>query len=904
MQKILCVLVLLVTYLSSFSTDKKDTSSLNLRAGIYDHGNNTYTLRWATNDKTLNTAPRVLGIGSSTLAGYLLTYPDRLGDKIATWLSSNTSNPVWINLAVGGYSSTNLMPTADGGNAGTNIDSAINSNPDFIFISLPTNDVGNGLSNIQILHNFRKLDTIALNKGIPVFWETTQPRNTYTTAQQTQLKVLADSIRAVWPQRYVEGFSNTVEVPATTDALIKTGYGAGDGVHLNTSGNQQIADSLFARWKSYFQPITGVAGYIIETSTDGITWSQLDAVTDPTLVKKTYTNTATTVSYYRVKAQYTDLTFSAYSNIVTLFSSDTTTVPVNRGGTANRILVDFGGDGINTVLPNGTAQGQPTASPDVNGNYWNNWYGSGGAAGFRDGATLRNLIATNDSTSGITMKIIGQPDGTYNTSATTRGINFNGFTTSVRDYPVTALSDNMFLHNSINPNGVILHINGLTRTKTYRFKLWGARVDNATTPRILETRLGSQTWTNAKTVETRYTTSDVPNYDRAIIYDSISGIDSLDIYMRVGTGSTFASLSLLDINMTNNLTIDTLPLCEGTSVSLTSKLTSTSYQWQLDAGKGYSDIANATSRTFSLNNILIASSGYHYRCKLVNDTSQVYYIIVRSSPTPSLAITTPAFTGCTGQSFTFTATAKGGDSLSYQWLVNNIATSVSNPFTTTQLTNGATIQAVVTSYSTCGNKTASSNIITVALDNTVTPTITISGTLTVPQATNVKMHAVATYTGTGPLYQWMDSTSTHAWRNITDGTDTVLSYIAGKTGDRIRCKLISNAGCTSAPIVYSTPLTFTVSLITAVNPDPVSQYGIRLYPNPVSTVLKLEPLKITDKWETLEIRSMDGKQQYLTKGIRNQTNISVPVTQLEGGTYVLVLRSTGGNVATIKFLKL
>jgi hypothetical protein len=149
----------------------------------------------------------------------------------------------------------------------------------------------------------------------------------------------------------------------------------------------------------------------------------------------------------------------------------------------------------------------------------------------------------------------------------------------------------------------------------------------------------------------------------------------------------------------------------------------------------------------------------------------------------------------------------------------------------------------------------------------------------------------------------MDSTSIHTWQDIIAGTDSALAYLPAKTGDRIRCKLTSNANCASTTVVYSSPLTFTVNLITAVNPDPVSQYGIHLYPNPVSTVLTLEPLKIRDKWEMLEIRGIEGKQ-YITKEIKNQTSVSLVITQLESGTYVLVLRSSVGNVATIKFLKL
>ncbi|SEW36209.1 Por secretion system C-terminal sorting domain-containing protein [Chitinophaga sp. YR573] len=892
MQKYICVLVFWLAYLPVFSQTV-------LNAGVYNNGDNTYTLRWATNDKTLSTGPRVVGLGSSTLAGYLLSYPDRLGDKISIWLNNNTTSPVWINLAVAGYSSTNLMPTAEGGNVGTNIDSALNSNPDFIFISLPTNDIANGLTINQILANFRKLDTMALNRGIPIFWETTQPRNTFTDVQQQQLKTLADSIRVIWPKRYVEGFSNTVDSSASTAAQIKAGYGAGDGVHLNTTGNQQIADSLFARWQSYFTAIQGVAGYVVETSADSSTWTQLDVISDPTLVKKTYTGTG--LQYFRVKALYTNTTYSAYSNTVVLPATASNTTPVNISS-PNRILVDLGGDGMNTVLPNGTPAGQATVSPDAYGDYWNNWFGSGGSSGFRDGAGISKLVTTNNSATTVSMKIVGQPDGTYNSTATTRGINYNGFTVASNDYPATALSDNMFLYNSINPNGVILRITGLTAKKTYSFKLWGARVDNTTTPRIMETRLGSQAWISAKTMETRYSSADTPDYNRAIVYDSITGLDSLDIYMRPGTGSTFTSLSLVDINIINPVTIDTTEVCAGSNLTLSSTLTGTSYQWQQYTGSGYTNISGQTTHTLSLTNIQASSL---YRCKTGTDTSQVFFVTLIVNTTPAVSISTTDSTGCYGNSFVFTANVENaGNSLVYQWLVDGVAAGTNSSTFSGILTDRSTVQVRLTSSNTCITQTVTSNIITVYVDSIVTPTIVIKGPIDLPMSTATQLTATVTHEGTSPLYQWMDSTSTHTWTNISNATTATLSYLPAYTGDKVLCRLTSNAGCLSSATVFSTPLTFTVQLVTAVDPEPAAKYGIRLYPNPVSSVLALAPLKPTDGWASLEIRSVGGKLIYTTTQIKNQTSMSIPVSNLENGVYVVVLRGTNAKVATIKFVKM
>jgi hypothetical protein len=93
-------------------------------------------------------------------------------------------------------------------------------------------------------------------------------------------------------------------------------------------------------------------------------------------------------------------------------------------------------------------------------------------------------------------------------------------------------------------------------------------------------------------------------------------------------------------------------------------------------------------------------------------------------------------------------------------------------------------------------------------------------------------------------------------------------------------------------------------LITAVDPEPASRYGIRLYPNPVSSVLTLAPLKPTDGWSSLEIRNVEGKLVYSTTQIKNQTSMSIPVNNLENGVYIVVLRGKNAKVATIKFVKM
>lgn len=512
-----------------------------LYAGAYDNGDRSYVLRWTTNARSLFLAPRVLGIGSSTLAGYGLNTPDRMGDKINAWLSGNTYAPVWRNLAVAGYTSVNLLPSADGGMTGTNIDSAINSNPDFIFLSLASNDATTGITVNQSLVNYRKIDSAAKAKGIPIFFSTTQPRTSANAGQQTLLKILADSIRANWPDRYVEAFNDVVDRTAAMDAVIQAQYDNGDGTHLNTRGNQFVVDRLFDRLGQYFSFANGYKRFVVDTSNNQTAWAQMDNITDRNTVKKIYTRVNDAPLCFRVKAEMNDGSYSAYSKVAKLGA-----VPPPPATYDHRILVDLGGDGVYTLNGNSAKDGLPTPSPDGQGKIWNNWYGKGGVAGFVDSSYIGGLKTSAGAVTNIAMLLIGNPDNGYG-SVATHGINYTGLKVGVNDYPMEALYDNMFLY-STTPSTI--RVKGLSKTNSYYIKIWGGRADStSTTPRILEVKLGTSDWVSSQKVETRYNSVLTPEYSRAIYFSNITGVDSVDLNMRAATATGFAHVSLIDIGI-------------------------------------------------------------------------------------------------------------------------------------------------------------------------------------------------------------------------------------------------------------------------------------------------------------------------------------------------------------------
>lgn len=581
-----------------------------LNAGVRYNGNLTFTLRWATNAKTLYIAPRVAGLGSSTLAGYGLTGMDRLGDKISGWLQNNAYAPDWKNLAVVSYNTGDVLPVSEGGILGHNIETAFDANPDFIFVSLPSNDVAAGISVVQSLTNLRKIDTLAIARGVPVFFQTAQPRSSYNAAQQLMLKQLADSIRSNWPNRFVEGFNDLVDKNAPTPAAILPQYDQGDGTHLTAPANQLIADHLFDRLLDYFQPVKDVKRYIIDTSSTGSAWTLFAQETDQNVVKKQYARPHAGRIYFRVRAEYRDGTFSPYSNTTVLNELLT---PEDPGveDFDHRILVDLGGDGVQTLNGSGAADGRPSPSPDGEGKYWNNWYGTGTNTGFANGSLISSLKTSENDPTQISMRIIGSPQGTFTSPVPTEAINYNGFTSNVGDYPQQAVYDNMFIHSGVNPNGVTLRIKGLSPANTYYIKLWGARKDASTTQRTLQAKTGGEDWNTSRSVETRYSLTDTAEYDRAITFKHITGVDSLDINLRVG-GGTFAHLSVVDIGVMGTLPLfPRLSLRDTSTVLSSMQLTVTpvngavisSYQWEQLSGPNTATIGNNNSATANISGL-------------------------------------------------------------------------------------------------------------------------------------------------------------------------------------------------------------------------------------------------------------------------------------------------------------
>jgi hypothetical protein len=380
------------------------------------------------------------------------------------------------------------------------------------------------------------------------------------------------------------------------------------------------------------------------------------------------------------------------------------------------------------------------------------------------------------------------------------------------------------------------------------------------------------------------------------------GVPDMIIYGLGGQYSIFR-------NLTGS--VATVQLCPNTGANLSANLSGSTYQWQLNTGTGFvnatnnANLSGVATATLQLINVPALWNNYEFKC-IVNGTqsSQVYKLLIPASVTPSVSITANTSIACTGSIVSFTATqVNGGTAPAYQWKRNNSNVGPSAPtYSSTALVTGDVMNVIMTSNATCPSPASvTSNSITVTII-TSSPVISISGNTTVLSGQSSAITSSVINAGT-PGYQWQDSTAAHTWQNISGATNSSIVYIPTQTGNKIRCQVAGNPVCFTPGTTLSNVLSFVVTFPTAINPVPGSNFGIRYFPNPANTVLFIDSLKLSDKWQTLEVISIDGRSVFPITSMINKTTLSINVERLATGQYIAVLRRKNGVPAYLKFIK-
>jgi hypothetical protein len=289
-------------------------------------------------------------------------------------------------------------------------------------------------------------------------------------------------------------------------------------------------------------------------------------------------------------------------------------------------------------------------------------------------------------------------------------------------------------------------------------------------------------------------------------------------------------------------------------------------------------------------------------CGAVSGTSNIITIKTSSNIIPKVSISINKGTICQDSSITFIATPSNPNmGSSFQWQVNGTDVGINDSvFTTNTLHNNDKVNVILKANKSCfSSLPVKSNVITVQVNSNLNPSISISGNTSVIKDDAALIKAAIFNGGSNVLLEWQDSTSAHSWKKIDAASDSIITYLPNRTGDKIRCILKGDAACSYRGPILSNELSF---ILKPVGND--SAVNIRLFPNPVHTLLHIDSLSLSDRWKNLNIISLNGSQKLITANLSMLTEISIDVSSLLPGYYIAVLQNEEGRKLFIKFIKL
>lgn len=272
------------------------------------------------------------------------------------------------------------------------------------------------------------------------------------------------------------------------------------------------------------------------------------------------------------------------------------------------------------------------------------------------------------------------------------------------------------------------------------------------------------------------------------------------------------------INSTTAITVNPIPviqsvtsnspLCTGSQLNLSVPVVKgATYNWT-----GPNNFTSKNSNPF-LTNVATTQSGTYSVTETINGCTSVPLSInveIGTPVTPGISIITSATTICAGTNVIFTATVvNGGNNPKYQWQLNgnNVGTSI-NTYSNTVLADNDAVTCILTSSAGCTTApTATSNSISLKVNQFVVPSISIkaSTTTAICAGTAVTFTATAVNGGITPSYQWLLN-GNKVGADAATYTNNTLNNL-----DEVSCILTGNAVCTTLPTATSNSIKFNIT---------------------------------------------------------------------------------------------
>ena len=254
-------------------------------------------------------------------------------------------------------------------------------------------------------------------------------------------------------------------------------------------------------------------------------------------------------------------------------------------------------------------------------------------------------------------------------------------------------------------------------------------------------------------------------------------------------------------------------ICQGTTVSYSNTSTGglNTYTWNFEGGNPATSTATNPVVTYSVPGTysvsLIATNPIG-----TGTVVQTNYIVVNPTQTPSISITAASTSVCAGAVFNASATVvNGGASPVYQWKINGVNAGSNSPtFSTTALSNNATITCVLVSNATCANPaTVTSVNLPVVVSSTAAAAVSVAisaGNNPMCVGGSLSFSASASNGGNAPAYQWQVN-------SVNAGGNSPSFSLVPSNGNVVRCIVTSNAICASVLSATSSVITLTVSSV-------------------------------------------------------------------------------------------
>ncbi|MDF2193465.1 FG-GAP-like repeat-containing protein [Paraflavitalea sp. CAU 1676] len=181
-----------------------------------------------------------------------------------------------------------------------------------------------------------------------------------------------------------------------------------------------------------------------------------------------------------------------------------------------------------------------------------------------------------------------------------------------------------------------------------------------------------------------------------------------------------------------------------------------------------------------------------------------------------------------------------------------------------------------------------------------------------PVPTSSNIDSVKVFTTPRPLVQMdgqsmrvtnVDASTLYVWMKVTGSGKTEVFSGTGAAGATFATRESGTYLVQARPKdcwISSEELNYAYTAVTAIDG---ARLGVRAYPIPADDVLYIETLRLSDAWETLYIVAPDGRRQQPILSVAGRTQVSVPLAGLKPGIYYVVLNRQRKAPAVLKFMK-